>query len=148
MKLFNVVLVMMLVAVTGIKAQPASNSVIGKWESDEKDVRMEFFKEGDQLRARLLWGNKIVEADGRTSKKDEKNPDKNMRSRNIIGIISVTELKWNGKEYTGGRIYDPPSGKTYDCKVWFEKDKLYLRGFMGVSMLGKTVPWHRYNGLD
>lgn len=105
---------------------------------------MEYFQEGDHYNARLLWGNKIVETDNVTSKKDAKNPDPSLRSRNIIGIVSLNGLKWNGKEYTDGKIYDPPSGKTYNCKAWMEGDKLQLRGYLGVSMMGKTVSWHRY----
>lgn len=126
------------------QAQASQDSILGTWESDEKDVRMEFFKEGDVYEGRLLWGNKIVEEDGKTSKKDLRNPDRALQSREIVGVVSLTGLKWSGREYTGGKIYDPPSGKTYDCKAWVEADKLHLRGFMGFSMMGKTVLWHRY----
>jgi uncharacterized protein (DUF2147 family) len=136
---------MLLIPVGVVRAQAIQDSIVGAWESDEKDVRMEFFKDGDGYKARLLWGNKIVESDGQTSKKDVKNPDASLRSRNIIGIVSLTGLAWDGKEYTGGKIYDPPSGKTYSCKAWVEGDKLRLRGFMGVSLMGKTVVWHHYS---
>jgi hypothetical protein len=44
---------------------------------------------------------RIVEADGKTSKKDLKNPDKSLRSKDVIGIVSLTGLKWTGHEYTG-----------------------------------------------
>jgi uncharacterized protein (DUF2147 family) len=137
-----------LLAATTVRAQNNPNSIVGTWESDEKDVRMEYFQDGDHYSARLLWGNKIVESDGTTSKKDVKNPDPGLRSRNIIGVVSLTGLDWTGKDYTGGKIYDPPSGKTYNCKAWVEGDKLYLRGFMGVSLMGKTVAWHRYPATD
>lgn len=128
-----------------LAAQPGQNSIVGSWESDEKDVRMDFFQDGGHYSARLLWGNRIVEADGKTSKKDQKNPDKALRSRDIVGVVSLTGLQWTGQDYVDGRIYDPPSGKTYNCKVWIEGDKLHLRGYMGLSLLGKTVTWHRYN---
>ena len=144
MKAWRIVFVLMLLAAASVRAQTNEGAIAGTWESDEKDVRMEYFQEGDHYNARLLWGNKIVETDGTTSKKDAKNPDESLRSRNIIGIVSLTGLKWNGKEFTEGRIYDPPSGKTYKCKAWVAGDKLYLRGFMGFSMMGKTVAWHRY----
>lgn len=144
MKLFALSLMMLSLA-TALRAQSNPNAIAGAWESDEKDVRMEFFQDGDHYSARLLWGNKIVEADNVTSKKDAKNPDPNLRSRNILGMVSLTGLKWNGKEYVDGKIYDPPSGKTYSCKAWMEVDKLQLRGFLGFSMMGKTVSWHRYS---
>lgn len=97
-------------------AVPSEGAIVGTWESDQKDVRMEYFKQGDRYVARLLWGNLIVESDGVTSKKDAKNPDEKLRSRNIIGVVSLTGLTWDGEAYTGGKIYDPPSGKTYNCK--------------------------------
>lgn len=135
---------MALATVNMLRAQTNPNAIVGTWESDQKDVRMEFFTDGNSVNAKLLWGNKIVEADNVTSKKDAKNPDPNLRSRNIVGIVSLTGLKWDGKEYTDGKIYDPPSGKTYNCKAWMENDKLQLRGFLGFSMMGRTVSWHRY----
>jgi uncharacterized protein (DUF2147 family) len=144
MRVVRVAFAWMLVVSAGARAQTNEGSIVGTWESDEEHVRMEYFQDGDHYNGRLLWGNKIVETDGITSKKDAKNPDENLRSRNIIGIVSLTGLKWNGKGYADGRIYDPPSGKTYKCKAWIAGDKLYVRGFLGVSMMGKTVAWHRY----
>ena len=141
------VLVLALMAIatmSTVMAQTNANAIVGTWESDQKDVRMEYFQDGDHYSARLLWGNKIVEADNVTSKKDAKNPIPRLRTRNIIGIVSLTGLKWDGKEYANGKIYDPPSGKRYSCKAWMEGDKLQLRGFLGLSMMGRTVSWHRF----
>ena len=146
MKVVKVLLLalMAMATMTTLRAQTNANAIVGTWESDQKDVRMEYFQDGDHYSARLLWGNKIVETDNVTSKKDTMNPDPSLRSRNIIGIVSLTGLKWDGKEYTDGKIYDPPSGKTYNCKAWMEGDKLQLRGFLGLPMMGRTVSWHHY----
>ena len=149
MKMLRLTFLMILAATTGLRAQTQESAIVGRWESDEKDVRMEFFKDGDQYKAKLLWGNKVVEADGKTSRKDVENPDKSLRSRDILGIVSLTGLKWDGKkEYADGKIYDPPSGKTYTCKAWLEGGKLHLRGYLGFSLLGKTVVWHRYTSAN
>jgi uncharacterized protein (DUF2147 family) len=42
-------------------------------------------------------------------------------------------------------IYDPKSGKTYECFVWLEgKDVLQLKGFVaGIRMLGRKSAWTR-----
>lgn len=145
MKILNIAIALIIAFTTNVKAQTNENAILGRWESDKKDVRLEFFKSGNEYQARLLWGNQIVESDSKTSKKDAKNPDKNLRSRNIIGIISVTGLKWDDDEYTGGNIYNPPSGDTYKCKVWIKHGKLNLRGYMGFSLLGQTATFHPYN---
>jgi len=141
--LINISVILLMTLTSSIKAQITESSIIGVWESDAKDVRMQFFKSGNKYYGKLLWGNLVVEKDGITSKKDAKNPDPGLRSRNIIGIVSLTGLTWDGEEYTDGQIYDPPSGDTYTCKAWIEDGKLYLRGYLGVSLLGKTVSWHR-----
>ncbi|KAF2510586.1 DUF2147 domain-containing protein [Flavobacterium foetidum] len=144
MKTAKILFLILLLMASKIQAQVNEKSIVGVWESDKKDVRMEFFKDGTSYSAKLLWGNLVVEKDGITSKKDSKNPDARLRTRNILGIISLTGLEWNGKEYTNGKIYDPPSGDTYTCKAWMEDGKLHLRGYLGISLLGKTVTWHRY----
>lgn len=145
MKVSNVIAAILLLTAFAAKAQTGENAIVGKWESDKKDVQLEFFKSGNEYQAKLLWGNKIVENDGKTSKKDVKNPDEKLRSRLIIGIVSVTGLKWDSEEYTGGKIYNPPLGDTYKCKVWVKDGKLYLRGYMGVSLLGQTASFHHLN---
>lgn len=144
MKTAKILFVLLLAMASKMQAQVNEKSIVGVWESDKKDVRMEFFKDGANYSAKLLWGNLVVERDGITSKKDNKNPDTRLKTRNILGIISLTGLEWNGKEYTNGKIYDPPSGDTYTCKAWIEDGKLHLRGYLGISLLGKTVTWHRY----
>ncbi len=145
MKTVKFLFVLMLAFAARSFAQTGADAILGKWESDKKDVQLEIFKQGDKYYGRYLWGNQIVEKDGITSKKDTKNPDPKLRSRNLIGSTSLTDLKWNGEEYVDGKIYNAPSGDTYKCKAWIKEGKMNLRGFMGVSLLGKTAVFHRYN---
>jgi uncharacterized protein (DUF2147 family) len=145
MKTAKILLLLILAFVSRTFAQTGENDILGKWESDKKDVRLEIFKQGDKYYGKYLWGNQLVEKDGVTSKKDVKNPDTKLRSRDLIGITSLTGLKWNGEEYEDGKIYNAPSGDTYSCKAWIKDGKMSLRGFMGFSLLGKTATFHRYN---
>lgn len=134
---------MLFIAITSLVAQNKQDEIIGTWETDAKDAKMEVFKNGNFYYGKLIWGNKVVEADGKTSKMDSKNPDEKLRTRNIIGIVNLTGLKYENGTYMDGTIYDPPSGKTYDCKAWIENGKLQLRGFIGFSLIGRTATWHR-----
>lgn len=110
------VIVILFLATGKVSAQ---DNILGKWESDEKDVRLEFYSEGKEYKARILWGNQAVEADGVTSKLDSKNPDISKRKQPILGSTIVRGFTWDGKEFIGGKIYNPPTGKTYSCKAWF-----------------------------
>jgi len=143
MKKIKSTVVMLFIAITSRMAQNKEDVIIGIWETETKDAKMEIFKSGNLYNGKLLWGDKIVEADGKTSKKDIHNPDTKLRTRNIIGIVNLSGLKFENGKYVDGSIYDPPSGKTYDCKAWIENGKLQLRGFIGFSLIGRTATWHK-----
>ena len=49
---------------------------------------------------------------------DTKNPDAALRSRPILGMALIRDFKQAASgRWTGGKIYDPESGKTYDSKI-------------------------------
>ena len=120
-----------------------AEALLGEWESAEKDGRMAFYRNGSTYAARLTWGVQITEADRKTSKKDARNPDPALRSRNIVGITYITGLTHRDGEYVGGRIYNPLDGNTYDCKVKLENGDVHLRVYMGIPVLGETRVWKR-----
>ncbi|WP_194972582.1 DUF2147 domain-containing protein [Aquiflexum lacus] len=143
MKKIKSTIVMVFIAITSLMAQNKSDDIIGIWETETKDAKMEIFKDGSIYYGKLLWGDKIVESDGKTSKKDSKNTDEKLRSRDIIGIVNLYGLRYENGTYVDGTIYDPPSGKTYDCKAWIENGKLQLRGYIGFSLIGRTATWNK-----
>lgn len=132
-----------LISNISIFAQTGADEIIGIWETEAKDGKMQIFKSGNEYRAKLLWGTDIVEKDGKTSKKDVNNPDPKLRSRNIVGITYLTGLKFKNGQYENGKIYSSANGKTYNGYVWIEKGKLHLRGYIGFSLLGQTTKWNR-----
>lgn len=114
----------------------------GKWQSPTGGARIEITKKGDKYVGTIFWLKEPNE--NGQSKKDSKNPDKAKRSRTIIGSqILEGFTKKSEKVYEGGTIYDPTSGKTYSCKMTLNGDILDIRGFIGVSLLGKTQKWTR-----
>ena len=67
------------------------------------------------------------------------------KNKPVIGMQIGSGLKKDGEVWSGGEILDPQNGKTYKCKVWLEDKgkKLNVRGFIGVSVLGRTQVWVR-----
>ena len=64
----------------------------------------------------------------------------------ILGLDTLTGLKHSsGNNYTGGRILDPNTGKVYSMKAKLSTSgkRLTLRGYVGVSVLGRTQIWIR-----
>ncbi len=90
-------------------------------------------------------GKTIFEADGVTSKKDTKNTDEKLRTRNLKDLVMLTDFVYEDGEWTDGKIYDPKSGKTYSSTIKLQGNTLSLRGYVGISLLGRTSVWTRVN---
>jgi hypothetical protein len=54
----------------------------------------------------------------------------------------------HGSEYDGGDILDPESGSIYRCRILLSDDgaKLFVRGYLGFSLFGRTQTWIRMDG--
>lgn len=76
---------------------------------------------------------------------DEKNPDPALRDRPLIGLNLFADFEYDGDgRWKDGTIYDPNSGKTYRCIVTVvDSDTLKVRGYIGISLLGRTETWAR-----
>lgn len=63
----------------------------------------------------------------------------------IVGMKILTGMEKDGQQYTGGRLLDPTDGKVYDSKMSLsgDGDKLEVRRYIGVPMLGRTQTWER-----
>ena len=67
-----------------------------------------------------------------------------MKNKQIIGLIVVRGMKWNGSVWTGGTIVDPENGETYKAKIWIDEDnskRLKVRGYYGPFY--RTQTWIR-----
>ena len=63
----------------------------------------------------------------------------------VIGMTILWGLKQDGDQYTGGEILDPKNGKVYRAKMKLLDGgrKLEVRGFIGISLLGRSQTWIR-----
>jgi uncharacterized protein (DUF2147 family) len=67
------------------------------------------------------------------------------KNKPIIGLLVLRDMKKRGDEYIGGDILDPESGWIYKCKMTLQDggQKLIVRGFLGLSLLGRSQTWFR-----
>ena len=77
--------------------------------------------------------------------KDANNPDESLRGRPVLGLLMIRDFKSSGPgKWTGGKIYDPKTGRTYDASLEANGgDTLKVRGCMGP--LCQTQTWVRSN---
>jgi uncharacterized protein (DUF2147 family) len=117
-------------------AQSAKN-VTGAWLSETKESKIEIYQQGEELFGKIVW----AKTDGI---KDTKNPDPKLRSRPLLGLVILTNFKNAGTNaWDSGKIYDPLSGKTYSCNLSLVDGKLKIRGYVGISLFGRTTIWTR-----
>lgn len=77
---------------------------------------------------------------------DINNPDAKQRNRSLKGVVIGRGFQYVDGTLTGGHIYDPGSGKTYRSELQLTDGGLIdVRGFVGISFLGKTMYWFPYS---
>ena len=63
----------------------------------------------------------------------------------VLGLVNLRDFKYEGNNtWEDGKIYDPETGKEYSCKIKLTNaNQLDVRGFIGVSLIGRTDSWVR-----
>lgn len=76
---------------------------------------------------------------------DIHNPQPALRSRSLCGLeIGQRFSLIDATHATGGSLYDPKSGNTYHGTMSVKGDQLSLRGYVGLSIFGRTEIWQRH----
>ncbi len=122
-----------------------ADRITGVWFNGEKTSKIEITRtEDDIFVGHLVWLEAPLDEAGQP-KRDNKNSNKKLRNRPLIGLQILSELEYKGKgKYSGGKIYDPQSGKNYSAKAeMVNNNTLELRGFIGISLAGRTDTWIR-----
>lgn len=126
-------------------AQKSADDILGVWMNEDKDAHIEIFKRGDKYFGKLVWLKFPIDDETGKPKTDKNNPDENLRTRPTLGLEILTDFVFDGdNRWEDGDIYDPKKGNTYSCYMKFvEEKKLKIRGYIGISLLGRTTYWTR-----
>jgi uncharacterized protein (DUF2147 family) len=122
-----------------------ADDILGIWFNEEKDAKVEIYKEGDKYYGKIIWLNEPNEPATGLPKLDDENEDESLRNRPVMGLILVKDFNYDGEGlYEDGEIYDPKNGSTYSCYMKFESmNQLKVRGYIGISLIGRTTYWTR-----
>lgn len=137
----NVFLILFALLFTSAFAQ---KSVLGKWKSIDDETGkalgiVEIYEEEGMVYGRII---EILNPKDK-NKTCDKCPGED-KDKPILGLTVIKDLKKDGNEYSGGHILDPKHGKVYKCYINLEnEDKLKVRGYIGISLFGRTQYWHR-----
>jgi uncharacterized protein (DUF2147 family) len=136
-----------LMLVAGGAARAQGESAVGQWQTvDDKTGAPRALIEITQDASGVLSG-KVIKglipgepADRRCTACTDARKD-----QVIIGMTVLSGMHKEGDGWEGGQILDPDNGKVYRCKMHLEKggSVLVVRGFIGVSLLGRSQTWIR-----
>jgi uncharacterized protein (DUF2147 family) len=144
MRKLSIILLLCFFAATKTFAQTLeADKLLGIWLSEDKTGKIDIYKANGKYFGKLIWGKTMYEPDGTTSRKDVQNKDEKLRSRNLKDLVMLTDFTYHDGVWDGGQIYDAYSGKTYSCTLTLKDNKLNIRGYVGLSLFGRTSVWER-----
>ncbi|MFQ5349936.1 MAG: DUF2147 domain-containing protein [Thermoanaerobaculia bacterium] len=144
-------LALLLLLAAPLPAAADPDAIVGLWRTDPTDkgyAHVEVTVQDGLYEGRIVW---LSEPDfppgdpqaGRP-KVDRLNPDPELRGQPILGLSLMSGFRYADGVWKGGRIYDPETGKTYKCTVRLGNEgNLKVRGYVGISWLGRTTAWVR-----
>ena len=137
-------------------AQSKADKILGYYltyddETGAEKSQVQIFKSTNgKYYGKIVW-LKEPNKNGKP-KVDDKNPDVKLQTRPVMGLEILKGFKFeeSDNEWNDGSIYNPSSGKTYNCYINFESPtKIKIRGYIGASWmgLGKTAYWTKEAAL-
>jgi len=121
-----------------------SYNIEGDWYTENNNAIIKIYKDGNTLSGKITWIKTPNDENG-NPKTDPENPDEKLKSRKRLGMIMMYNFSYDeDDQWDDGEIYDPESGNTYSGIITMtSKNKLDLRGYVGISWFGRTSQWTR-----
>ena len=106
--------------------QSNPDAILGKWMTIEGNLEVEVYKQNNDFKAKVIW---FKDTDDKSrpmnERRDEKNPDKTLRSRKWIGMEVLRNLRWSSQ-------------------AWMTKDhQLKVKGYWLFKFISQTKVFKR-----
>jgi len=129
--------------ITSLFAAGNPDDIIGVWKDGQEKGQIQIFKQNGKYYGKIIWLKKPQDLNGKP-KVDKNNPNPSLRNKPVLGLLMLKDFKYNDHEWSDGRIYNPSDGKEYKAYMKLkDKNTLSVRGYIGISLLGKTDTWIR-----
>jgi uncharacterized protein (DUF2147 family) len=127
------------------------DAILGSWSLMNHEAKFEIYKCGEEYCGKISYLSEPdyppTEKNGLAGrpKLDLENPDPMLRGRPLLGMPLMEGFRYvGGNTWENGRIYNPEDGRKYRCKLWLDgENRLKVRGYLGLAILGKTETWVR-----
>ena len=125
----------------GLTSDPQARQVLGNWLTQAGDGVIEISLAPDgSYQGRIVGGTD-------PDRLDTTNPDPALRQEPLQGHVIMQGMRYLGDgHWSTGTIRDPDNGHVYKCRLQLlSPERLQVRGFLGVSLLGRSQIWTRYS---
>jgi len=130
--------------------------IIGNWQPSDQRSVVKIYKgvaakgeNPNKYYGKIVWLKEPNDANG-NPRVDVNNPDESKRGEKIMGKVVMKDLEFVGNKlilaWENGTIYDPKNGSEYNFKTTMSNknhNQIEGKGFIGVSMFGRTDTWTR-----
>lgn len=138
-------IVLLLSAVASLAQKP---SPIGLWKTIDDDTKepvsfVRIWVEKGELFGKI---EKLIRKPGQNPNPKCEKCEDDKKDQPMVGMTIMWGFKQDDEDtWSGGHILDPDNGKTYKCKLQIVDggQKLNVRGYIGISLLGRTQTWLR-----
>ena len=121
----------------------AQSSPVGVWETIDDETgepksHVEIFEKGGAFFGKVV---ELLPAATTTICNDCPGDKKD---KPLVGLEILWDMQPYKDYWSYGRIVDPKDGDVYKCSFWLEDaNTLRVRGYIGVSLIGRNQTWHR-----
>lgn len=124
-----------------------ADDIIGHWKNGEGTGIIQIYKTtSGHYAGKIVWLRDPIDPETGKPKLDKRNPEASKRTQPTLGLVNMHGFRFDAedKKWEHGKIYDPKNGKEYACKITAkDKDHIDVRGYIGVSIIGRTDTWTR-----
>jgi uncharacterized protein (DUF2147 family) len=120
------------------------DALLGLWLPSSGKARINIVKKEGKYFGKIVWLREPNNEQGKP-KLDKNNADESKRSLPLLGYLLLKDFTFKGDNtWEDGTIYDPENGSTYSCTIkMIDSNTLDVRGYIGLSVFGRTDTWKR-----
>jgi uncharacterized protein (DUF2147 family) len=119
------------------------DAIVGVWKDGKGKGHVQIFKQNGKYYGKVIWLNNPKDVNGKP-KVDKNNPNELLRTKPLLGLTMLKNFQYDDGEWSGGQIYNPSDGKEYKAYMKLkDPNTLSVRGYVGISLFGKTDTWIR-----
>ena len=121
------------------------DAIVGVWKTGEGNAMVRIYKNGEKYQGKVVWLKEPNDPETGKPKQDKNHPEEATRTRPVLGMINIWGFSYKETNlWDDGNIYDPKNGSTYSCTIkMINPNSLEVRGYIGVSIIGRTDNWTR-----